>query len=79
MERTKTPNVRAASLDLSDFVKLAYALIGSGAIAYFLAQMRNGHSLAAAAESASLGLLYAVGGLIIVFGVIVVGISLRKQ
>jgi hypothetical protein len=79
MPRTKMPNMRSASLDLSGFIKVAYLLIGSGALAYFLIQMQSGGSLAAAAENASLGLVYAVGGLIIVFGVTVVALSFRKR
>ena len=79
MPRTKLPILRSASLDLSGFIKLAYLLIGSGALAYFVVQMQSGGSLAAAAENASLGLVYAVGGLIVVFGVAVVAVSLRKR
>jgi len=79
MPQAKLPNVKAATLDLSGLLKLAYLLIGSGALASFLVQMRNGGSLAAAAENASLGLICAMGGLIIVFGILVVGGSLRKR
>jgi hypothetical protein len=79
MPQAKLPNVKAATLDLSAFIKLAYLLIGSGALTSFLIQMRNGGSLAASAENASVGLLFAMGGLIIVFGILVVGGSLRKR
>ena len=71
------PNVRTASLDLSVLVKLAYALIGCASLVYLAIRMRHGGSLAAAAEIASAGLVFAVGALIIVFGVLVVGFSLR--
>jgi hypothetical protein len=70
---------RAASLDVSIFVKLAYLLIGCAALVYFLVRMGQGGSLGAAAEIASAGLVFAVGALIVVFGVLVVGSSLRKQ
>ena len=76
--QTKTPNTRVASIDLAIFVKLAYLLIGGAALAYFWVQTSHGGSLAAAAENASLGLMYAVGGLTILFGIGVVGTSLRK-
>jgi hypothetical protein len=79
MPQAKLPNVKAATLDLSGLLKLAYLLIGSGALASFLIQMRNGGSLAVSAENASLGLVFAMGGLIIVFGILVVGDSLRKR
>ena len=75
----KSPVTRVASMDLSVFVKLTYLLIGCGAIAYVLIQMGSGGSLAAAADNASLGLVYAVGGLIVVFGVAVVGLAFRKH
>jgi hypothetical protein len=75
----KIPNIHAASLDFSVFVKLAYLVIGCAALVYFLIRMRQGGSLAAAAETASAGLLCAVGALIVVFGVLVVGASLRKE
>jgi hypothetical protein len=76
--QTRIPNTRVASLDLSAFVKLVYALIGCAALVFFLARMRQGGSLAAAAELASAGLLCAVGALVVVFGALVVGSSLRK-
>lgn len=77
--QTRIPHTRAASLDLSAFVKLAYALIGCAALVYFLIRMRHGGSLAAAAELASAGLVFAVGAVIVVFGVLVVGSSFRKR
>jgi len=70
--QTRIPYTRAASLDLSAFVKLAYALIGCAALVYFLVRMRHGGSLVAAAELASAGLLCAVGALVVVFGTLVV-------
>ena len=78
--QTRIPRSRAASLDLSAFVKLAYALIGCAALVYFLIRMRHGGSLAAAAEIASAGLLCAVGALVVVFGTLVLmaGRSLCK-
>ena len=77
--QTRIPHTRAASLDLSAFVKLAYALIGCAALVYFLIRMRHGSSLAAAAETASAGLLCAVGAVVVVFGVLAVGLSFRKD
>ena len=77
--QTRVPNTRAASLDVSIFVKLAYLMIGCAALVYFLIRMRQGGSLAAAAEIASAGLIFAIGALIVVFGVLVVGSSLRTQ
>ena len=76
---TKIPGTRVASIDLSAFVKLAYLVIGCAVLIYFAIEMRHGWSLAVAAENASMGMLYGVAGLIIVFGVAVVGSSLRKQ
>jgi hypothetical protein len=69
----------AASLTLSAFVKLAYPVIGCAAFVFLLMRMRQGFSLAAAAESASAGLVFAIGALVVVFGVLVVGSSLPKQ
>jgi hypothetical protein len=77
--QTRIPLTRAASLDLAAFVKLAYALIGCAALVYLLIRMRHGGSLAAAAEVASASLLCAVGALVVVFGVLAVGLSLRKD
>jgi hypothetical protein len=76
--QTRIPNTRVASLDLSAFVKLVYAVIGCAALVFFLVRMRQGGSLAAAAELASAGLLCAVGALVVVFGALVIGSSLRK-
>jgi hypothetical protein len=75
--QTRVPHTRVASLDASAFVKLAYALIGCVALIYFLIRMRQGSSLVAAAEVASAGLVFAIGALVVVFGVLVVGSSLR--
>jgi hypothetical protein len=83
--QTRVPNtrvacqlgIRAASLDLSAFVKLAYALIGCAALVYLAIRISRGGSLAAAAEMASAGLVFAIGALVLVFGVLVVGSSLR--
>ena len=77
--QARVSNTRAASLNVFTFVKLAYLLIGCAALVYFLIRMRQGGSLAAAAEIASAGLVFAIGALIVVFGVLVVGSSLRKE
>jgi len=69
---------RAASPDLSILVKLAYLLVGCAALVYVLVRMGQGGSLAAAAEIASAGVVFAIGALIVVFGVLVVGSSFRK-
>ena len=76
--QTRVPNTRAASLDLSAFVKLAYALIGCAALVYLAVRLSQGGSLAAAAEIVSAALVFAIGGLVVVFGVVVVGSSLRR-
>jgi hypothetical protein len=77
-EQPKTPTTRTATIDLTVFVKLAYSLVGFATLAYFLfARARTGGTFAAAAEHASMGLMYGVMGLILVFGVAVVGTSLR--
>lgn len=77
--QTRPLNTRAASLDVSAFVKLAYLVIGCAALVYFLIRLRQGGSLAAAAETASAGLVFAIGALIVVFGVLVVGSSFREK
>jgi hypothetical protein len=64
--------------DLAWLVKLAYLFVGGASIAYFLMVLRNGGSLAAAAAQASVGLLYGVAALILVFGLVIVGGSLRN-
>jgi hypothetical protein len=63
----------------SAFVKLAYALIGCAAFVYLAIRLSQGGSLAAAAEMASAGLVFAIGALVVVFGVVVVGSSLRRS
>ena len=65
-------------MDVPIFVKLAYLLVGCAALVYVLVRMGQGGSLAAAAEIASAGLVFAIGALIVVFGVLVVGSSFRK-
>ena len=69
---------RVAIADVTGAVKLAYLLIGFASLAYFLFHWRSGGTLAAAANEASLGLVYGVAGLIVIFGVVVVGLSLRR-
>jgi hypothetical protein len=65
--------------DLSAYVKLAYLLIGGASLAYFLFHMHGGGTLVAAAAQASISLMYGVTALIIVFGVVIVGTSLRVR
>ena len=76
--RVGNTQVRAASLEVSAFVKLAYALIGCAALVYLAIRLSEGASLAAAAEFASAGLVFGIGTLVVVFGVAVVGSSLRR-
>jgi hypothetical protein len=77
-DQAKTPTTRSAAIDLTAFIKLAYSLIGLATLAYFFfARLRGDGTFAAAAEHASMGLMYGVMGLILVFGVVVVGVSLR--
>ena len=76
---TKTLETKAASLELPSLVKLAYLVIGCASVAYFLLHMQRGASLASAADEASLGLMYGVAGLIVVFGVVVVAFSFRDR
>lgn len=76
--QTRVPITRAASLDLSALVKLAYALIGCAALVYLAIRLSQGGSLAAAAEIASAGLVFAIGAFVVLFGVLVVGSSLRR-
>lgn len=76
---TKAQAAKAATLEMPALVKLAYALIGCASVAYFLIHLQQGSSLAAAAEEASLGLVYGVAALIVIFGVVVVASSLRGE
>ena len=77
-EPPKTPIIRSATIDLTAFVKLAYTLIGFATLAYFFfSRVRTGGTFASAAEHASMGLMYGVMGLILVFGIVVVGVSFR--
>jgi hypothetical protein len=77
-EQPKTLITRSATVDLTAFVKLAYTLIGFATLAYFFfSRFDTGGTFASAAEHASMGLMYGVMGLILVFGVVVVGVSLR--
>ena len=75
---TRAVTRRAASLNASAFVKLVYGLIGCAALIYFFLRLRQGGSLAVAAETASAGLVFTIGALVMVFGVLVVGSSLRR-
>jgi hypothetical protein len=78
--RSKLPTetTRTVTADLPALVKLAYLLIGCASLAYFLLHWRTGGTLAAAANEASLGLVYAIAGLIVIFGVVVVALSFRQ-
>ena len=78
--QTRVPNTRAraASAEVSAFVKLAYTLIGCAALVYLAIRISQGGSLVAAAETASAGLVFAIGAFVVVFGVLVVGSSLRR-
>ena len=69
------------------FLKLAYIVIGGGAVAYFLLYMYGevdhadrGALVRAmnAATEASGGLMYAIAALVVVFGIIVVAFSFTK-
>jgi hypothetical protein len=75
-EQPKTPITHSATVDLTAFIKLAYTLIGFATLAYFFFSRFDG-TFASAAEHASMALMYGVMGLILVFGVVVVGGSLR--
>ena len=77
--RSKLPTTQAATAEVPALLKLAYLLIGCATIAYFLIHLRSGGTLAAAANEASLGLVYAVAALIVVFGVVVVALSFRRS
>jgi hypothetical protein len=78
--RSKLPRetTQAATAEVPALVKLAYLLIGCASLAYYLIHLRSGGTLAAAANDASLGLMYGVAALIVVFGVAVVALSLRR-
>jgi hypothetical protein len=78
--RSKLPTetTQAATAEVPALVKLAYLLIGCASLAYFLIHLRSGGSLATAANEASLGLVYGVAALIVVFGVVVVALSFRR-
>jgi bacteriorhodopsin len=77
-EEVEVPATRVASLDLTGLVKLAYFVIGFASIVYFLLHRYSGATVTAAAEQASVGLLYGVLALILVFGVAVVGFAIRR-
>ena len=74
--------------DIPPFLKFAYIVIAGGALAYFFLFMygETSHpdrgalvrSLNAATQ-ASAGLMYAVAGMILIFGLIVVAFSFRKH
>jgi hypothetical protein len=78
--RSKLPteNTQVADADVPALVKLAYLLIGCATLAYFLIHLHGGGTLAAAANEASLGLVYGVLALVVVFGVVVVALSFRS-
>jgi hypothetical protein len=70
------------------FLKLSYIVIAAGCLAYFLLFMYGETShpdrgalvqALNAATQASAGLMYAVAGMIVVFGVIVVAFSFGKH
>jgi len=80
--RTDVPTTRAKThpgADLSAYIMLAYLMVGGASLAYFLLHMYGGGTLAGAAAQASISLMYGVTALIIVFGVAVVGLSLRAK
>jgi len=74
--------------EIPAFLKFSYIVIAGGAVAYFLMFM-NGETehpergplvrALNAATQASAGLMYAIAGLIVIFGVIVVAFSFRKH
>jgi len=63
--------------ELSAYVKLAYLLVAAASLTYFVLHLHGGGTLAAAAAQASISLVYGVTALIIVFGVVIVVMSLR--
>jgi hypothetical protein len=74
--------------EVPGFLKLAYIVIAAGALIYFIVYMygevdhpERGALVRAmnAATEASAGLMYAIAGLIVVFGVIVVVFSFGKS
>ena len=77
---SKTPVAKEAAAvnEVPALVKLAYLLIGCASLVYFLLQRSNGGSFVAAANEASLGLVYGVAGLTVVFGIVVVAASFRR-
>lgn len=64
--------------NLSAYIKLAYLLIAGASLAYFVLHMHSGGTLMAAAAQASISLVYGVTALIVVFGVVIVAMSLRQ-
>jgi hypothetical protein len=74
--------------EIPGFLKLSYIVIAAGALTYFLMFMfgetthpERGPLVRAlnAATQASAGLMYAIAGLIVIFGVIVVAFSFGKH
>jgi hypothetical protein len=74
--------------EVPGFLKLAYIVIAAGALIYFIVYMygevnhpERGALVRAmnAATEASAGLMYAIAGLIVVFGIIVVVFSFGKS
>ncbi len=67
------------SAGLSGYILLAYLLLGGASLAYFLLHVYGGGSIAGAAAQASINLEYGVTALIVAFGVIIIGLSLRGK
>jgi cytochrome c biogenesis protein CcdA len=64
-------------MNLAALVKLAYSFVAGATIVNFVSHMLGGSTLASATAEASIGLLYGVAALIVIFGLVVVGSSLR--
>jgi hypothetical protein len=64
--------------NLSAYIKLAYLLIAGASLVYFVLHMHSGATLVAAAAQASISLVYGVTALIVVFGVVIVAMSLGQ-
>jgi len=80
--RTDMPITQAKTnqnADLSPYILLAYLLVGGASLAYFLLHVYGGGTIAGAAAQASISLVYGATALIVVFGVVAVGLSLRGK
>jgi hypothetical protein len=78
--RTGMPATQTkANANLSAYIILAYLLVGGASLAYFLLHVSGGGTIEGAAAQATISLVYGVTALIIVFGVVVVGSSLRAR